>query len=680
MYDSRHKNFIIVLLFLLIAYSSRKERLFAQEPVFAGVSTRSETSTGVTLWAAPAEQKIRPDDNPENNNLVWSGNAKKITLTGAGNEHVPFQVIITADLNAAITPEDFWMEISDLSTADGGRINKEHIDFYLEHYIFLTERSSPVGAIGYWPDALAPLKNTFNMNAQFGVVKNRPLWVDLFVPEDTKGGTYTGTITVTQHGEKIETITVEINVYHFSLPDETPLITYMNVARDWLAEFYDKPEESEAIEKLTQRYYDKLYASRMEPWFNDMLLPVVTVRSGQVEVRFNDERYLYYMNILKTKRVLFDAFPYSLRRQIVAAPFTPECNALVKSYLSQVETYFKQNGWHDRLVFNSPIDEPNSMQAYEDTRRWATLVKEATTGVPFLVTKTPVPPKSHPEWGTFQGYVDNFSIHGNHLNDPDIARVIKEEKAKGGELTWYISCDQAYPQPNYFIDAPAMDLVMLPWITARYDMDGILYWGINFWEDTSNPWLDANTFLDGIDCSEGWTLNGEGSVWYPGDFVNQYTGQPDVDGPVSSIRFELLREGIEDHVYLSMLAQLGDKAFADGVVAGMAVDVRNFSRDVPALYNARKSLAARIEQLLPTDNQQVAPPHGPEAVAYMYNGVLHIQSPSAETVQAYSVRGELLFNIQKQAGSVSYPMNRNMGEIIFLRGSSGWTKKILNLK
>ena len=655
------KKFLIVLMVLLILDGSRQEVLIAQ-----------------TAWATPAEQKVRPDDMPETDNLVWSESGKRITLAGAGNEHVPFQVVVTADVNSKA--DGFWMEISDLASATGERISKDNIRFYLQHYIYLTEVSSPVGATGYWPDALVPMKTPFGMNTQDVVFKNRPVWVDLFVPKDTKGGNYTGVITVTQQGEKIATLAVELDVYHFSLPDETPLITYMNVSRDWLADFYDKPDDSEVIEKLTQRYYDYLYANRMEPWFNDMLLPVVRVRSGQVEVNFNHERYLYYMNTLKTKRVLFDAFPYSLRRQISAAPFTPECNTLVKSYLSQVEAYFTQNGWHDRLVFNSPIDEPNSLQAYEDTRRWATLVKEATTGVPFLVTKTPVPPKNHPDWGTFQGFVDHYSIHGNHLNDPDIRRVIMEEKAKGGELTWYISCDQVYPQPNYFIDAPGMDLVMVPWITARYGMDGILYWGFNFWEETSNPWIDANTFLDGVDCSEGWTLNGEGSVWYPGDFAKAYTGQPDVDGPVSSIRFELLREGIEDYVYLSMLEKLGDKAFADAVVEGMIVDVRNFSRNTSALYHARKTLATRIDNLLPTSNQPVAPVFLPEPQVYTYNSILHIQSPYAETVQASSVLGELLFSFQKPAGAVTHAVNRHQGEIIFLRGSSGWTKKIIPLK
>ena len=44
--------------------------------------------------------------------------------------------------------------------------------------------------------------------------------------------------------------------------------------------------------------------------------------------------------------------------------------------------------------------------------------------------------------------------------------------------------------------------------------------------------------------------------------------------------------------------QLGVKAFADKIVESMVVDVKAFSRNVPVLYNTRKEMATRIEQLL----------------------------------------------------------------------------------
>lgn len=568
------------------------------------IDNESESSNEekLTVWVAPAEQKVRSDDRVERDNLIWSEKDKKIAVAGAGNEHVPFQVVITTSVKGSPreikVPDGFMIEISDLTSAQGNKIRKENINCYLEHYIMLFATSSSVGATGYWPDAIVPIKKTFSMAAQYDIVKNRPIWVDMFIPSGTKAGEYSGNIVVTQHGELVQKLQLAVKVYDFSLPDKTSLITYMNVSKDQLAHFYHQPSNTEEITDITQVYYDKLFANRMEPWFNDMLRPDIELKDNKVKVTFDHDRYLYYMNTLKTKRVLLNALPGNLNRLMTAQPFSDEYNKIVKSYLSQVEAYFNKNKWHDRLVFNSPIDEPRSLEDYENTRKWGTLVKEATTNVPFLVTRTPVFPKDHPEWGSLQGYVTNYSIHGNHLNDPLVKQAILDEKSRGGEITWYISCDQRFPQPNYFIDAPAMDLVMVPWITSRYKMDGILYWAINWWSETANPWLNANTFHSGFLCSDGSVLNGEGSLWYPGDYVERYTGQPNVSGPVSSIRFELLREGIEDYEYLSMLGALGDKEFATEQVKNLVVDVKAFSRNVADLYSTRKAMAERIEELL----------------------------------------------------------------------------------
>ena len=413
----------------------------------------SSNEKKLTVWVAPAEQKVRSDDRIERDNLIWSEKDKKIAVAGAGNEHVPFQVVITTSVKGSPrevkVPDGFMIEISDLTSAQGNKIRKENINCYLEHYIMLFATSSSVGATGYWPDAIVPIKKTFSMAAQYDIVKNRPIWVDMFIPSGTKAGEYSGNIDVTQHGELVQKLQLAVKVYDFSLPDETSLITYMNVSKDQLAHFYHQPSNTEEMTDITQVYYDKLFANRMEPWFNDMLRPDIELKDNKVKVTFDHDRYLYYMNTLKTKRVLLNALPGNLNRLMTAQPFSDEYNKIVKSYLSQVEAYFNKNKWHDRLVFNSPIDEPRSLEDYENTRKWGTLVKEATTNVPFLVTRTPVFPKDHPEWGSLQGYVTNYSIHGNHLNDPLVKQAILDEKSRGGEITWYISCDQRFPQPNY---------------------------------------------------------------------------------------------------------------------------------------------------------------------------------------------------------------------------------------
>lgn len=573
--------------------------------LFLFPSTAFPQANEISIWVAPCEQKIRPDDPVEKENLVWNESDKKISIAGAGNQHVAFQVVVTVPVpedHNAKAAEGFFVKASDLKSDGGNIIPNGRVKLYLEQYILLYGKSSLVGATGFWPDALAPLKVPFNMQAlyrqpHYEIVRNKSIWIDVAIPAKTPAGNYKGIIDVTQNGRLLSQLKVELKVYDFSLPDKTHLITYMNISRGGLADFYHKPDSSREIDSLTQIYYKFLYDHRMEPWFNDQLQPKVIVHNEKVTVQFNDERYRYYMDSLRTNRVLLNSYPSELKRQIMVKEFSPEFRKMVGSYLTQVASYFEKHGWKDKLVFNSPIDEPDSKEDFENTRLWAGLVHQAAPGIPFLATKTPVPPKEHPDWGTLQGYVNDFSIHGNMLNDPKVKLAIRENEAKGGEMTWYISCDQTYPQPNYFIDAPALDPVMIPWITARYHMDGILYWALNYWTETANPWLDAVTFHSGFLCSDGYVLNGEGSLLYPGDYTKEYTGQPNVNGPVSSIRLELLREGMEDYEYLWMLKHLGDKEFAESEVKDLVVSVRAFSRNLGELYLAREAMAKRLEEL-----------------------------------------------------------------------------------
>ena len=550
----------------------------------------------VEVWAVPDVYKVRPGEPPQAANLVWDKGSKTISLAGARNQHVPFQMVISAPPSHgdAAPPSGFFVEAGDLRSGPA-RIPRQNVKLYLEHFILCYGKSSPIGETGFWPDALPPLTDPFGMTIAFReTTRNRAIWVDVLTPPDIPAGDYTGTLRVTRNGKPVDQLTLRLTVYGFALPRETHLITYMGVSSEGLAAAHHVPPSSPEAKALLRAYHAFLYANRMEPWFNEPLQPHIKLSGDNVLLTFDPQAYDLYMNQWHTKRVILEAAPSEV---LAGAPeFSPDAGRRIRSYLSQVSDYYRKNGWLGRLVFNSPIDEPNSARQYEDTRRWAALVHAGAPGVPFLATKTPVPPAAG--WGTLRGYVNNFSIHGNDLNGPAVRQAIREEQAQGGEITWYISCDQAYPQPNYFIDAPAMDPVMVPWITWRYQMQGILYWDMKFWSQTPDPWLSPVTYLSGFLCSEGYVLNGEGSLLYPGSGVRQYTGQRNVDGPVSSIRFELLREGIEDYEYLWLLKSLGDAQFADDAARSMVVDVRAFSRNADDLFALRKKLAHRIEELM----------------------------------------------------------------------------------
>jgi len=49
----------------------------------------------VEVWAVPRVVKIRPDDRVQARNLVLDKSSETISIAGAKNEHVPFQIVIT---------------------------------------------------------------------------------------------------------------------------------------------------------------------------------------------------------------------------------------------------------------------------------------------------------------------------------------------------------------------------------------------------------------------------------------------------------------------------------------------------------------------------------------------------------------------------------------------------------
>ena len=95
--------------------------------------------------------------------------------------------------------------------------------------------------------------------------------------------------------------------------------------------------------------------------------------------------------------------------------------------------------------------------------------------------------------------------------------------------------------------------------------------------------------------------DGNGSLYYPGP-----------NGPVPSIRLEVLRDGMEDYEYLQRLAEVVARAKTDGskppaliqqaetllaVDPGLVESMRTYSKDSVVLERSRTAIAEMIETL-----------------------------------------------------------------------------------
>jgi len=147
----------------------RHERLQMKPAFVIAILMRCVSALGqapsVEVWAVPSVAKVRPDDRVQGHNLVWDKSTKTISIAGAKNEHVPFQIVITVS-----PPSDshhpaasgFFEEASDL-VSGVNRLARDQVKLYFEHVILCPGKSSSIGETGFWPDALAPLTDPFSM-------------------------------------------------------------------------------------------------------------------------------------------------------------------------------------------------------------------------------------------------------------------------------------------------------------------------------------------------------------------------------------------------------------------------------------------------------------------------------------------------------------------------------------
>ena len=105
--------------------------------------------------------------------------------------------------------------------------------------------------------------------------------------------------------------------------------------------------------------------------------------------------------------------------------------------------------------------------------------------------------------------------------------------------------------------------------------------------------------------------NGDGRFIYPPVSAANADHGPVIEPPVSSIRWEMLREGIEDYEYLYLLGKLLEQRRKElpvemvkkfegllEVPASITRDMTIFTTDSQPIYEHRSAIAEAIEALL----------------------------------------------------------------------------------
>lgn len=247
-----------------------------------------------------------------------------------------------------------------------------------------------------------------------------------------------------------------------------------------------------------------------------------------------------------------------------------------EKFLFDFKNHLINRGWYENTYL--AFDE----KPKEILSRIMTIVEKSA---PELINRLAI--AGHPE---ATKYAQNLSISymffpGQTLEKKAIVPVLPEIKSRKRQkkiTTFYLSAEPSHP--NTLTYSPAIEAWMIPWIALKYDLDGYLRWAYNNW--TSDP-FNKPVFLHS---------QGDDYYVYPGK-----------EGPISSIRWELLKEGIEDYELIQIIKQTGNLS-EESIHKAVELATRNEDgryKNTEDIIKSRKILVERkeVSNMFLFDNQ-----------------------------------------------------------------------------
>lgn len=529
---------------------------------------RLPSPVGATLWTTTTMDKVLREAAPPEN----EGDA--IRLYAAKNEHEPFQIAVRAD--AAGTASLAMAPLSGPGTID-------RIEIRRVGYVQIAEPSDAAAIpSGQIPDPLEPF--SFGSDDPVPAGENQPYWITVYVPPGAPAGDYTSTLTVTVGGQSVE-VPVELHVFDFALPSE------IGFDGEWNASMQDLGG-SESLEKVEQ-LKDFFFEHRLVP--SSVAWPAGLNYNGGIEYdcasgSFIDGSGAYDFAVLGPKYIDGEGwngtgFPLFKVMQFVdnstprpdefcGVPRGPDhfgtaaYNAEWSKLLAAIDAYVVAHGWQDKAYYYVQ-NEPQNEADYEVAVFLAELSKAAAPNLRIAVSEEPKPEIADAGGASYDLWWADLS----HF-DPEYAAA---RQALGEEVWWYFLYGDLPPHFNPItIDHPGIESRIGHWAAMKYRVRGFAYYSVTGWG--SDPYANPKP--------QGTNQNGDGFLLYP----------PVGGELVTSIRWELLREGVEDYEYLLLAAggsvpnAPGTEVGCDASVNSAVSSVTSFTRDASALQHMRNEL------------------------------------------------------------------------------------------
>ena len=537
-------------------------------------------------WCEPERKVSRTRPAP-------TAKGEAVRISAAGNEYEAAQVVLTP----RSTVRRARLTAGDLAGPNGAKLPAAEITVRLVEYVFTETPTDELGAVDEWPDPL-PLHRA---PVDLPPGRNQPFWITVHVPAGTPAGDYRGALTLTSVGARpavpLVEIPLSVRVSGFDLPRETHLRSGFGLDT-WNLKRYHNLETDEEVRQVTELYLRDFAAHRISPydfgrdigvtWEKDAAgeaIPKLDFTGFDEDAHHALDELGFNSFVLRLRGLGGGTFYERYLGEIAGyKQGTPEYERAFTRYVRAIQDHLEQKGWL-RKAYIYWFDEPEEKDT-EFVKEGMELLGHAGPKLTRLLTTAPRP--------ALYGTVDLWCLPTFTL-DPELA---KQRKAAGEELWWYLCTGPKAPYFTLFLDHYGTELRLWAWETWKYGLDGLLVWDTNYWTSGTayprpalqNPWQDPMSWTSGYGVPAGskqpWG-NGDGRFFYPPSRDPGKDNTKYLEGPTPSIRWELLRDGIEDYEYLLLLkSEIARVGARPAVPANHAVptDLADYERllDIPA--------------------------------------------------------------------------------------------------
>jgi len=518
-----------------------------------------ESSGQVGLWWASSGWKINPDKPmPETK-------GKAVVIRAARNEAEAAQLVV----RPASHLKNFTVRAGPLPGPGNAVIPAENIEILKVRYVNVTKPTDKSSIPGPWPDPLPPLTGPVDLEAN----QNQPFWIRVKVPATMPAGTYIGHIDLSAEHFNA-TVTVNVEVYDFVLPDRMTCASAFGFSPGNVFRYQNLSQPAQKRQVL-EKYWANFSAHHISPYDPapldgiNVTWPKITesIKPEELQPTFDwtvwdkaMQRAIdyYYFNSFRLHIPGLGGGSFHARHEPELLGFkedTAHYKAAFSAYCCQVQEHLRDKGWLDE-AYVYWFDEP-APKDYEFVMNGFRKLKDAAPDINRMLTEQVEP--------NLVGGPDIWCPVSNNYNH----EAAEKRREQGEKFWWYVCTGPKAPYCTLFIDHPGTELRIWLWQTWQRKIDGILVWQTNYWtsptaypdaEHPQNPYEDPMGWRSGYDTPKGekrpWG-NGDGRFIYPPEAAaDAHPAEPVLEGPVDSIRWEMLRDGIEDYEYLAILRTL----------------------------------------------------------------------------------------------------------------------------